>query len=140
MWISSFNLQFLSHLYRVYTAYTRCGTHKLFLILSILCSIKLLLQHSKMFQIYHHCYLSSLNPISHGVKEDPPSYGGAIITTGLTKYFPTDSWLFLYIYQLCYVSGHPMQKELSLASKLCIWGPFKNRTQKLKKVRIKIFI
>ena len=59
------------------------------------------------------------NPISHGVKEDPPSHGGgAIITKGLNKYFPTDFWQFLYIYQLCYISGHPMQKELSLASKL----------------------
>ena len=48
------------------------------------------------------------------------SWGGAIITTGLNKYFPTDFWLFLYIYQLCYISGPPMQKELSLASKLCI--------------------
>ena len=65
--------------------------------------------------------LTFVNPISHGVKEDPPSHGGGtIITTGLNKYFPTDFWLFLYIYQLCYISGPPMQKELSLASKLCI--------------------
>ena len=32
---------------------------------------------------------------SHGVKEDPPSQGGAIITTGFNKYFPTDFWLFI---------------------------------------------
>ena len=68
-----------------------------------------------------------INPISHGVKQDPPSHGGGdIMTTGLKKYFLTDSWLFLYTYQLCYISGPPMQKELNLASKLWICGPFKN--------------
>ena len=37
-----------------------------------------------------------LNPISHGVKEDLPSHEGwGYITTGLTKYFPTDFLLFL---------------------------------------------
>ena len=35
-----------------------------------------------------------------------------------------------------YISGHHMQKELSLASKLWILGPFKNRAQKLEKSRL----
>ena len=62
-----------------------------------------------------------LNPISHKVKEDPLSHrGGAIMTTGLNKYFLADFWLFLYTYQLCYISGPTMQKELTLASKLWI--------------------
>jgi hypothetical protein len=37
-----------------------------------------------------------LKPISHGVKEDLPSQEGwGHVTTGLTKYFPTDFLLFL---------------------------------------------
>jgi hypothetical protein len=38
------------------------------------------------------------------------------------KYFPADFWLFLYIYQFCYISGPPIQEEMYLASKLMILG------------------
>jgi hypothetical protein len=74
------------------------------------------------------------------MKEDPPSHGwGAIITTGLNKYFPTDFWLFLYIYQLCYTSGPAVQKELSLASKL-FEGLLKIESISSKKVGFKIHV
>ena len=44
----------------------------------------------------HACF----NPVSHKVKDDPLNHrGGAIMTTGLNKYFLADFWLFLYTYQ-----------------------------------------
>ena len=58
--------------------------------------------------------------------------GGGYCNHGLKKYFLADICLFLYTYQLCYISGPPIQKEMVLASKLWLWGPFKNRTQKLE--------
>jgi hypothetical protein len=38
------------------------------------------------------------------------------MTTGLKIYFLADFWLFRYTYQLCYISGPSMKKELTLAS------------------------
>ena len=77
--------------------------------------------------------LTFVNPISHGVKEDPPSHGGGYYNHGLKQIF---SYRFLavslHISIVLYIrTSHAM--ELSLASKLCIWGPFKDR-EKLKKI------
>ena len=66
--------------------------------------------------------------------------GGAIITTGLTKYFPTDFWLFLYIYQLCYISGPPNAKGIISSFKTLDLRAFQKSSPKARKKSASKFI
>jgi hypothetical protein len=54
---------------------------------------------------------------------------GSFYNHRFLEIFPIDVWLFLYNYHFFYVSGPPIQKELSLASKLSFGGPLENPTK-----------